>query len=174
MKSIFLIICVFVISHGTVQSQVIRNISGETIDHQKISIPNDVKGKFTLLCFASSTKAQKDLESWLDPVYQKYIAKTGIMDDAFDVNVFFVPLVRKGNQAFEATMKRKFQESAQADLKPHVLFSETNAEEIITSLNMNQTEIPYLFLLDKDGKIVYRTNGGYTEEKFDKIDELIE
>ena len=62
------------------KSQVIEKISGKTIDQQHVTLPEDVKGKYTLLCFASSTKAQKDLESWLDPVYQKFIAKTGLMD----------------------------------------------------------------------------------------------
>ena len=124
------------------KSQEIDNITGQTIDQKRITMPADVKGKYTLLCFASSTKAQKDLETWLDPVYQKFIAKTGIMDDMYDVNVFFIPLVKGSNQMF--------------------------AE------NMTSGEIPYLFLLDKDARIIYRTNGGYTEDKFDRIDELIE
>ena len=156
------------------KSQVIEKITGETIDHQRISMPDDVKGKYTLLCFASSTKAQKDLESWLDPVYQKFIAKTGIMDDMFDVNVFFIPMVKGNNQMFAENMKRKFRETAQADLRPHVLFSESNTEQLISSLKMSSGEIPYLFLLDKDARIIYSTNGGYTEAKFDQIDELIE
>jgi hypothetical protein len=156
------------------KSQVIENITGETIDRKRISMPEDVKGKYTLLCFASSTKAQKDLESWLDPVYQKFIAKTGIMDDMFDVNVFFIPLVKGSNQMFAENMKRKFRETAQSDLRPHVLFSESNSEQLISALKMSSGEIPYLFLLDKDAKIIYRTNGGYTEDKFDRIDELIE
>jgi ATP10 protein len=156
------------------KSQVIENITGQTIDNKRITMPEDVKGKYTLLCFASSTKAQKDLESWLDPVYQKFIAKTGIMDDMFDVNVFFIPLVKGSNQMFAENMKRKFRETAQSDLRPHVLFSESNTEQLISSLKMSSAEIPYLFLLDKDAKIIYRTNGGYTEDKFDRIDELIE
>ena len=54
------------------KSQEIDNITGQTIDQKRITMPADVKGKYTLLCFASSTKAQKDLETWLDPVYQKF------------------------------------------------------------------------------------------------------
>ena len=156
------------------KSQEIDNITGQTIDQKRITMPADVKGKYTLLCFASSTKAQKDLETWLDPVYQKFIAKTGIMDDIYDVNVFFIPLVKGSNQMFAENMKRKFRETAQSDLRPHVLFSESNTEQLISSLKMTSGEIPYLFLLDKDARIIYRTNGGYTEDKFDRIDELIE
>lgn len=156
------------------QTPVIEKITGETINHQRISIPEDIKGKYTLLCFASSTKAQKDLESWLDPVYQKFIAKTGLMDDMYDVNVFFIPLVKGGNEIFAEKMKSKFRETAQTDLKPHIIFSESNVDQLSAALNMTKSDIPYLFLLDKNAGIIYRTNGAYTEEKFDMIDDLIE
>lgn len=170
----YLIVIVFSIFTFKGKAQLIENITGETIDHQRINMPEDVKGKYTLLCFASSTKAQKDLESWLDPVYQKFIAKTGIMDDMYDVNVFFIPLIKGSNQMFAENMKRKFRETAQADLKPHVIFSDSDTDRLLAALSMSRSEIPYLFLLDKDAKIIYRTNGAFTEDKFDQIDDLIE
>lgn len=155
-------------------SQTLPEIKGETGDNRNITIPKELRGKYSLLCFASSTKAQKDLESWLDPVYQKYIAKTGIMDDMYDVNVFFVPILTGSNLQFAATMKKKFKENTQADLQPHVLFCSEDGKDILTSLDMQKSDVPYFLLLDKDAKIIYRTTGGYTEEKFDAIDDLIE
>ena len=70
-------------------------------------------------------------------------------------------------------MKNKFKESAQADLRPHVLFCDKDGKTVLEKLNMNNKEIPYLFLLNKEGQIVYRTSGAFTDEKFDAIDELI-
>ena len=174
MKQLLSTVIVFISLVAITNAQPMQHITGETIDHQRVSIPEDTKGKYTLLCFASSTKAQSDLESWLDPIYQKFIAKTGIMDDAYDVNVFLIPLVKGSNQMFAEKMKKKFSETAQSDLRPHVLFSETNADQIISALRMSQSDVPYMFLLDKDGKIIYQTNGRFTEEKFDAIDDLIE
>lgn len=174
MKQILATLFTLTLLFGTCQSQVIGKIVGETIDHQRINIPEDVKGKYTLLFFASSNKAQPALESWMDPVYQKFIAKTGLMDDMYDVNVFFIPLVKSNNQLLAENMKKKFRESAQSDLKPHVIFSETNTEQILSLLKITRTEVPYLFLLDKDAKIIFETNGAYSEEKFDRIDDLIE
>jgi hypothetical protein len=172
MKSIILSIILFI--SFAAQSQTLPVIKGETIENKSLSFPSDLKGKYSLLCFASSQKAENDLQSWLDPVYQKYIAKTGIMDDMYDVNVYFVPVLTGTNLAFAASMKKKFRESAQEDLKPHVLFCDQDGKEIIEKLNMSRNEVPYFFLLDKDGKIVYRTNGPFTDEKLDAIDELID
>ena len=119
-------------------------------------------------------KAQKDLESWLDPVYQRYIAKTGLMDDMYDVNVFFIPILTGTNVTFAASMKKKFRENAQEDLKSHVLFCDEDGKDILTALKMEKADVPHFLLLDKEAKIIYRTSGPFTESKFDAIDDLIE
>lgn len=155
-------------------SQTIPEINGITAENKQIKIPQELRGKYSLLCFASSQKAQADLESWLNPIYQKFIAKTGLMDDAYDLNLFFIPIVTISNTAFANSMKKKFMENTQADLLPNILFCRGNEEEILQKLNMLKSDIPYFILLDKNAKIIYRTSGRYTEEKFDAIDELIE
>jgi predicted transcriptional regulator len=38
---------------------------------------------------------------------------------------------------------------------------------------MDQKDIPYIFVLDKDGKIIYQTSGAYSDEKIEKMDELV-
>ena len=91
--SLFLVLIFFLIR--TSFSQTIPEINGETGDNDRIKIPQDLKGKYSLLCFASSQKAQTDLKSWLDPVYQKFIAKTGLMDDMYDVNIYFIPILKE-------------------------------------------------------------------------------
>ena len=155
-------------------AQTLPDITGVTIEDKSMTFPRDLSGKYSLLCFASSAKAQPDLETWLDPVYQKFIAKTGMMDDMYDVNIYFVPILTGTNVTFATSIKNKFKEAAQDDLKSHVLFCKEDGKDIIAKLEMKDRDIPYLVLLDKQGKIIYRTSGKYTDEKFDKIDELIE
>ena len=38
---------------------------------------------------------------------------------------------------------------------------------------MEQKDITYIIVLDKNGKIIYQTSGAYTDEKIEKMDELI-
>ncbi len=170
--SLFLVLTFFCMR--TSFSQTIPEINGETGNNDRIKIPQDLKGKYSLLCFASSQKAQADLESWLDPVYQKFIAKTGLMDDMYDVNIYFIPILMGTNVSFASSMKKIFKENTQADLRSHVIFCNENSKNILKELKMENSEVPYFLLLDKDTKIIYRTSGSYTEEKFDAIDDLIE
>lgn len=67
-------------------------LTGETLSEEVLTIPTDTRGKYTLVGLASSEKAEEFLRGWYEPVYNKFIAKTGMFDDMFDVNVFFVPM----------------------------------------------------------------------------------
>ena len=96
------------------------------------------------------------------------------MDDAFDVNVFFVPLIKSTNTSLIELVKRKFRENTQEDFKSHILFLDTPSEKIISDLRLTDQNIPYIFLLNKEGKILFRSSGAYSDEKFDQIDEMIE
>lgn len=169
-----LLLVVFLIFTLEIFSQEIPEISGETLNNKKVTLPKDLIGKFSLLCFASSQKAQVNLESWLDPVYQNFIAKTGLMDEFYDLNVYFIPVLTGTNISFATSMKNKFKESTQEDLQSHVLICKEKGREVLETLNMQKSDEPHFFLLNKEGKIIYKTTGAYTEEKFDAIDDLIE
>ncbi len=173
MKKILVMFSVLMYSF-TVYGQTIPSFSGTTAEDKTVRIPEVSKGKYVLICFASSKKAQADLESWLNPVYNRYIAKTGFMDDMFDVDVFFVPIFGGAEGAMQETIKRRFIETAQKDVWPHLVFAEKGLKETLLPLKMENESVPYFYFLDKSGKIVYRTSGAFSEEKFDAIDDLVE
>ena len=171
MKSLLFLLSFIIAQHLSAQ---VPAFTGETLENKSVTIPQETSGKYTFLCFASSMKAQKDLESWMDPVYNKFIAKTGLMDEFYDVNVFFIPVFKGSNASFEETARKKFNETAQADIKSHVLFCKGDLAEVSAALNIQNDNIPYFFLLDMQGEIIYRTTGAFSEKKFDEIEDMIE
>ena len=173
MKSIILSLSAFFILN-VCAAQIIPTFSGETLENKQVTIPNDTKGKYAFLCFASSMKAQKELETWMDPVYNKFIAKTGVMDAFFDVQVFFVPVFKGSDASIQETVRKKFNETAQDDVRGNVLFCKGDLTQVMTALHIQNENAPYFFLLDPEGKIIYRTSGAFSEKKFDEIDEMIE
>ena len=86
------LIYIFLFSITTSYAQTIPDFTGETADNKNIKIPDDLKGKYSLLCFASSQKAQTELESWLDPVYQKFIAMSLILLASMEV-IMSLPMI---------------------------------------------------------------------------------
>jgi hypothetical protein len=149
-------------------------LTGETLDDKAITLPDNVKGKFTIIGMAHSTDAEQDLQSWMDPIYQKYIAKTGLLDAAEDVNVFFIPMFSGSSLPFYDKAKKKMTATTQEDLRSHVIFYKGEISSYKEKLIIEKKDTPYIFVLNKDGKVVYATNGTWTEAKMDAMDEKIE
>lgn len=173
------IICLFLFS-GTLNAQIIGKtfpaMTAETVDDKKVKLPESVQGKYTLLGLAYSKKSEAELNTWFQPVFGKFIQKTNGLFSGFtyDVNVYFVPMFTGVNAAATGTAKRKAAKNIDPQLLPYVLFYKGELKTYKEALDFEKKDIPYFFVLDPDGKIVYATSGKYTPDKMDEIEQNIE
>ena len=81
-------------------------IEGESLGSKSISLPQDTKGKFTLVGVAYSKKAQKALNTWASPVYHEFVNPSSMSAMVYDVNVMLVMLFTGANKvAYESAKK---------------------------------------------------------------------
>lgn len=175
MKHLLFIFCSIFIAqtHAQVGSP-FPTLTGETLNEEVTTIPEDTRGKFTLVAMASSEKAEEFLRGWYEPVYNHFIAKTGMFDDQFDVNVYFVPMFTGGKRiGKDKVMKSVKKNSSSDELFPHVLFYEGDLSVYKKELNMTKKDLPYIFLIDPKGEVAYATSGYFKQHKMDAIDELM-
>ena len=151
-------------------------MEAETVEDKKVRLPDDVKGKYTLLGLAYSKKSEDELNSWFQPVFEKFIQKTsGVLSEfSYDVNVYFVPMFTGVNAAATGTAKRKALKNIDPQLLPYVLFYKGELKSYKESLDFEKKDIPYFFVLDPEGKIIYATSGKYTPAKMDLVEEHLE
>lgn len=151
-------------------------MEAETVEDKKVKLPQDTKGKFTLLGLAYSKKSEEDLNSWFQPVFEKYIQKTtGVLASfTYDVNVYFVPMFTGINAAATGTAKRKALKNIDPQLLPYVLFYKGELKPYKESLEFDKKDVPYFFVLDPNGKIVHATLGKYSDDKMSEIEDVIE
>jgi hypothetical protein len=153
------------------------DMQAETVEDKKVSLPGDVKGKYTLLGLAYSKKSEDELNSWFTPVFEKFIQKsTGSLTAGmgYDVNVYFVPMFTGVNAAATGTAKKKAIKNVDPQLLPYILFYKGELKTYREALDFEKKDIPYFFVLDPTGKIVYATSGKYSEGQMDEIEEVIE
>jgi hypothetical protein len=163
-------------SMGQVIGKMFPALSAETVEDKKVTLPDDVKGKYTLIGMAYSKKSEDELNSWFGPVFEKFIQKSnGLLSGfGYDVNVYFVPMFTGVNAAATGTAKRKAAKNVDAQLLPYILFYRGELKSYKEALDFEKKDIPYFFVLDPQGKIVYATSGAYTDEKMDAVEEKIE
>lgn len=148
------------------------DIQGKSLSGKHIKLPGDSKDKFCLIGFAFSEKAEAALSGWAEPIYNKFIAKTGMMDDLFDVQVYFIPLI-SDNKLIQEKVINQFKNNTDQELYPHVLFFEGDSRAMKSSLKIDDKELAHVFLIDPGGKIVYSDSGKFNDQKLEKIDDLI-
>src|ERR1043165_4433449 len=112
MKKIALISAILLtvfITNAQVVGKMFPAMQTETVDDKKVSLPGDVKGKYTLLGLAYSKKSEDELNTWFEPVYSKFVQKaSGLLAGmGYDVNVYFVPMFTGINAAATGTAKKK-------------------------------------------------------------------
>ena len=150
-----------------------------TADDKVMDLPNDTRGKYTLLGLAFSKKSEDDLNSWMEPVFWKFIDKPeGKIDQLFgnhqyDVNAYFVPMFTGIKTAATKTAKKKALKKMDPRLISSILFYKGKLKPYKEALDFQQKDIPYFFVLDEHGKIVYATSGRYSDAKMAKVEEVI-
>ena len=92
----------------------------------------------------------------------------------YDVNVYFVPMFTGVNAAATGTAKKKALKSMDPLLLPYILFYKGELKTYKEALDFERRDIPYFFVLDPTGKIVFATSGAYSDAKMDKVEESIE
>jgi hypothetical protein len=163
--------------HAQVVGKQFPDMEAETIEDKKVKLPQDVKGKYTLVGLAYSKKSEDDLGSWFSPVFSKFIQNSGgglMTGLTYDVNVYFVPMFTGVNAAATGTAKKKAIKNVDPQLFPYLLFYKGELKPYKEALDFEKKDIPYFFVLDPEGKIVHATSGRYTEDKMDKVEEVIE
>jgi hypothetical protein len=169
-------IMISIVSTAQITGKMFPEMEAETVEDKKVILPKDTKGKYTLLGLAYSKKSEEDLNSWFQPVFEKYIQKTtGLLAGfAYDVNVYFVPMFTGINAAATGTAKRKAIKNIDPQLLPYVLFYKGELKPYKEALEFDKKDVPYFFVLDPNGKIVHATLGRYTADKMSDIEDVIE
>jgi hypothetical protein len=164
------------VANAQVVGKLFPDMEAETVEDKKVNLPKDTKGKYTLLGLAYSKKSEDELNGWFEPVFSKFIQKTtGLMAGmGYDVNVYFVPMFTGVNAAATGTAKKKAIKNIDPQLLPYILFYKGELKTYKEALDFEKRDIPYFFVLDPEGKIIFATSGKYTEDKMDEVEGVIE
>ena len=147
------------------------------LNDQELSLPQDTKGKYTLIGMSYSKKSEDQLVTWFNPVYHTFIHKSdkpGLFSNDYDVNVYFIAMFTGINKAAAGPVKKKMRKHSDPVLEPHLLFYKGEIKSFKKTLKLDRKDTPYFFVLDDNGKIVYTTSGAYSQDKMDDVEELLE
>ena len=162
---VFLSIIIFQFSFAN-DGDKFPTIKGETLKNKMIELPKAAKGKYCLIGIASSQKAEADLQSWMQPVYDLFINQNTFIPIDYNMEIFFVPMFTGANQATYNKVMKKTKSEIDPELAPYVLFYKGSLDPYKTHLKDKSK--PYFFVLDENGEVVYSTSG---KSEFKKLED---
>lgn len=173
-RMIFLLVFVLT-SHLSASAQVVfPEMEATDLNGKNWSLPEDAEGKVSIIGMALSKDAEGDLKSWYGPMYDKFIMKSGIFDHLYDVNFFFIPIFTGAAKLAYDQCMSQLKAGNEESLFPYILFSKAETKEAIEALQMTDKKTPYLFVLDEQGKIIYATQGSFSEKKMSAIEAILD
>lgn len=149
-------------------------LAGHTLEGSAINLPLAGTKKFTIIGICFKRSAEDDLKTWIQPMYETFVAKANGSDyfdvaNYYDVNYYFVPLISGFKKAAS-----DFKAATQKDLWKNVIDCDTEIAVLKAQLKPANEDVPYFYVLDTNGKITEVVSGKFTEDKMDKLEEAID
>ncbi|MEM6829228.1 MAG: hypothetical protein AAGA66_03875 [Bacteroidota bacterium] len=173
MRYLLTTLLILFLSYGYAQvGDPFPSMEAESLTNEFVNIPKDLSDKHSVIGLAYSKKSENYLKTWFEPAYNQFIykpEKPSVFSISYDIHCFFVPMFTGAKRpAYQGVMK-KMKKTIDKRLLPNVLFYKGQLKEYKKSLNFEGKDVPYFFVLNPDGKIVYATSGRYTERKMQEI-----
>lgn len=153
------------------------SLEGETLTNEIVSMPEAIKGKYSLIALAFSKKSEQDLQTWFQPIYSQFIEKpdpNAMFSFEYDLNVYMIPMFTGAKRAAYKKVMKKVKQSVDPKLQANILFYKGTIHHYKEALNFHGQDLPYFYVLDKDAKIIYTTSGKYTRKKMQEIIDAVE
>lgn len=173
MKKILVAVLMLTV-YGVQAQQMFPDLTCETLSDKMVHIPNDVKGKATVVCLAMSPKAEKTLRGWNNPLYNALIANGmgGLMGSRlYDANLCFVGMLKGIAKLGLNETKKQAKQEVEKKLHNNFMVSDDDVKALMKALNITDVKEPHFFVLDAEGKITYHTQGEFSQAKLDEITE---
>ncbi len=151
-------------------------ITSESVSGNTVTLPEDAIGKHTIVAMAFSKKSEEALETWLQPVYDTFIqeAASSMFATNYDVNVYFIPMLGGAKQAAEGRILKKLDKSVDEALKDHILIYAGNVKGYREMLSMEEKDVPYFFLLNEQGEIIFEYHGAHDPDVLEEMEAILD
>lgn len=172
MKYYLLVILIFAFTGWLSAQKAFPSVATETIEGDAVLVPEVFEGSYVFVGVGTGKKAEDELRTWQVPVYNKFVAKTGLMDNMYDVKVCFLPLFTGAMKMAKNQVVQKLKQNNESLILDHV-YVYSGEREPFSDLGMENKKQPYFYLLNPDGQVVWEGKGAFKQTYFDRIEEIL-
>jgi hypothetical protein len=137
------------------------NVTADSLAGTRESIPESCRGKVTLVAVAFLRESQSQLDSWLNPFYEKFGKRDGFM-------FYEIPMISSGYKFMKFVIDGGMRGGIPSFKHKHVVTMYGDVEKYLTALHLDP-RYGYAFLLDREGAIRFQAQGYATEQSLQEL-----
>ena len=143
------------------------NASGSSLDGKRFNLPRDLKGKVNIVIITFRRKQTDIIEQWATPLKE-------IMRADPSLEVYELPTLSRGYSPFRWWIDGGMRAGiVDEEARRRTITIYTNKRNFKVQLGIPNEETIYIFLVGKDGRIITRVQGDFTEEKHRQLQNAI-
>lgn len=154
------------------QANKFPSVTCTNLKDKQVLLPTDMQNKRTVIALMLSTKADKYMQNWAQPLYNSLMADGvgGMMSgNMYNANLCFVGAVKGLAKLALPEMIKKAKNQVDKKFHGNFMYTDTDMDALMKSLNITDKSLPHFIVVEKDGSIIYQTSGAYTEDKLNDI-----
>lgn len=138
---------------------VFPEVEGSNLNGQKFRLPQDLEGRVNIVLVAFQREQQTDIDTWLP-------ALDSLAQDHSELNYYELPTISRMNPVIRWFITRGMRggiDDPEARYRTITLF--IDKEPFQEALNIAHEDTIYIFLVEPQGHVLWRTEGVYSDDK---------
>lgn len=141
-------------------------VKAELLNGNEIQLPKDIKGKITVIIIAFERNAQKQIDPWTEALLP--------LENNNDIEYYEIPMISGFYSFMSGMIDGGMKKGIDPKLHDNVATYYGDRDKYFECFNINDKSLCYVFLLDKEGDIVYRDKGKPSGDDIKNLKAVIE
>ena len=141
-------------------------IKAETLSRKKVVFPEVTRGQHAFILIAFRRQTQGEVDSWLDPFVEDFGGREGI-------TFYEIPMIAGGWKWMSSWIDSGMRQGVPQYKHDHVATYYGPLKEYHEYLEIRDTGTVHAFLLDEQGRIIWRDIGPANDRKYSELKNLV-
>ncbi len=140
-------------------------VHARTLADREVEFPAEVRGTVGLLFVAFAQDAQRQINSWM-PLLTNYLSSK-------EVSYYELPMMEDAYRSAAAFIDGGMRRGVPPRLHDRTATYYGSLDAVFAALEITDNSKAYLFVLDRDGRIVFRVSDMATDDGVAKVTEVV-
>jgi hypothetical protein len=142
-------------------------VQGSNLARRQFHLPGDFEGERNLVLIAFQREQQFDVDTWSMPIKR-------LRDRYPDLRFYELPTIKRGNPVFRFWLDSAMRAGIpDRTVREQTITLYLDKEAFRSSLDLPSEETIYALLVDRQGRVLWRTEGPFTEAKGHELEQVL-